>query len=83
METLITPMSSEKNIRMIEKENKLCFIIHKSATAKNVKNAVETQFKVKVAKVNTLYDTKGQKKAYVKLSDEFNAMDIATSLGLI
>lgn len=83
METLITPMSSEKNIRMIEKENKLCFIIDKNATAKNVKKAVEAQFKVRVAKVNTLYDTKGQKKAYVKLSPEDNAMDIATSLGLI
>jgi large subunit ribosomal protein L23Ae len=83
METLITPMSSEKNIRMIEKENKLCFIVDKNATAKNVKKAVETQFKVKVVKVNTLYDTKGQKKAYVKLSEENNAMDIATSLGLI
>jgi ribosomal protein uL23 len=83
METLITPMSSEKNIRMIEKENKLCFIVDKNATAKIIKKAVETQFKVKVAKVNTLYDTKGQKKAYVKLSEENNAMDIATSLGLI
>jgi large subunit ribosomal protein L23 len=83
METLVTPMSSEKNIRMIEKENKLCFIIDKNATAKNVKKAVEEQFKVKVAKVNTLYDTNGRKKAYVKLSEENSAMDIATSLGLI
>ncbi|MFT4309401.1 MAG: 50S ribosomal protein L23 [Candidatus Woesearchaeota archaeon] len=83
METLVTPMSSEKNIRMIERENKLCFIIDKNAKAKHVKKEVEDRFKVKVVKVNTLYDTKGRKKAYVKLSEEDNAMDIATSLGLI
>ena len=38
---------------------------------------------VKVEKINTLIDTTGEKKAYVKFSKDTPAIDIATNLGLM
>jgi large subunit ribosomal protein L23 len=77
------PLSTEKTIRLMEAENKLVFIVDRSATKDDVKKAIEELFKVKVAKVNTFVTAQGQKKAYVKLSPESPALDIATELGLM
>jgi ribosomal protein uL23 len=80
---IITPLSTEKAIRMIEQQNKLAFIIQLSATSKQVKDEIEKRFKVKVEKVNVMHDTMGRKKAYVKLTSDYSALDIATDLALI
>ena len=40
-------------------------------------------FKVKVLKVNTLFDMEGRKKAYIKLAVENPAIDVMTKLGLM
>ena len=77
------PLSTEKSIRLMESENKLIFVIDKRANKKEVKEAVEKVFKVKVTKVNTYITSKGEKRAYVKFSDETPAIDIATQLGLM
>ena len=78
-----TPLSTEKHIRLIERENKLSFVIDKNATRDQVKREIEERFKTKVWKVNTLTDTKGRKRAYVSLLEEGAALDIATDLGLL
>ena len=80
---LKVPLSTEKDIRLMEKENKIVFIVDNKATKEEIKKEVEERFKVKVLKVNTMYDTNGKKKAYVKLSEETPAIDIATELGLL
>ncbi len=80
---LKVPLSTEKDIRLMEKENKIVFIVDNKATKEEIKKEVEERFKVKVVKVNTMYDTNGKKKAYVKLSEETPAIDIATELGLL
>jgi len=67
----------------MESENKLLFEVDMSASKTDIKSEVEDLFKVKVLKVNTYITTKGKKKAYVKLSPETPAMDVATNLGLI
>lgn len=77
------PLTTEKAVRMMEAENKLTFIVERTATKKQIKEAVETMFNVKVVKVNTLINSLGKKKAYIKLSPENLAMDIATKLGLM
>jgi ribosomal protein uL23 len=77
------PLATEKAIRLMEAENKLIFVIDKSATKKEVKKAVEELFKVKVIKVNTLNDITGGKRAYVKFAFDTPAIDIATKLGLM
>lgn len=77
------PLSTEKSIRLMESENKLIFVVDKSARKKEIKEAIEKAFKVKVDKVNTFIDVKGRKKAYIKFSKETPAIDIATQLGLM
>lgn len=77
------PLSTEKSIRLMEAENKLTFIVEKKATKQDIKKAVEELFKIKVVKVNSFVTFGGEKKAYVKLSKEKSALDVATQLGLM
>ena len=67
----------------MESENKLIFIVDMKAKKKEIKEAIEKLFKVKVSKVNTFVTPRGEKRAYVKLSPEHPAIDIATELGLM
>ncbi len=82
-EVIKYPLSTEKSIRLMESENKLVFVVDRKANKKDIKEAIETMFKVKVKSVNTLIDPEGNKKAYVKFSEETPAIDIATQLGLM
>ena len=77
------PLSTEKAIRLMESENKLVFVVDDKASKQEIKKAIENRFDVKVVKVRTLNDSKGRKKAYVKFSAEFPAIDLATRLGLM
>jgi ribosomal protein uL23 len=77
------PLSTEKSIKMMEAENKLIFLVHEKANKKTLKEAIEKLFKVKVTGVRTFTNAKGQKRAYVKLSDETPAIDIATEIGMM
>ncbi len=77
------PLSTEKSLRLMESANKLIFIVDKDATKNDIATEIEKLFKVKVVKVNTLINHDGKKRAYVKLSDETPAIDIATQLGLM
>jgi len=82
-EVIKQPVSTEKAIRLMESENKLVFVVDQRAKKSDVKKAVEEIFKVKVLSVNTLITPQGNKKAYVKLSDDNPAIDIATKLGVM
>ena len=77
------PLATEKSIRLMESENKLIFVVDNAATKADIKKAIQEIFKVKVAKVNTFVAPNGEKRAYVKLSPESPAIDIATELGLM
>ena|SRR3989338_2905239 len=74
---------TEKAIRNIEKENKLVFIVDRSADKSEIKNSVEAAYSEKVTSVNTLIDQKGRKKATVKFAKANAAGDIAVKLGII
>ncbi len=80
---LIRPLHTEKALLLIEKHNTLTFIVSRDSTKHDIKYAVEKLFNVKVVKVNTLITPKGEKKAYVKLSKEYKASDIASRLGIL
>jgi len=82
-EVIKYPLSTEKSLRLMESENKLIFVVDNRATKPDVRAAIEEQFKVKVMKVNTYTDMDGRKRAYIKLSNETPAIDIATNLGLM
>ena len=77
------PLSTEKSIRLMESETKLGFIVDRKAKKSEIKEAIEKEFKVKVDSVNVFIGVDGEKKAYVRLSPETPAIDIATQLGLM
>ncbi|MEM3389755.1 MAG: 50S ribosomal protein L23 [Thermoproteota archaeon] len=80
---IIRPVSTEKSFRLIEKENKLIFIVDPKADKNTVKEAVEKSFNVKVEKVNIIRSITGEKKAVVKLAKEHSAMDLASRLKIV
>ncbi len=80
---IISPFSSERIFELIESQNKLAFIVHKSANKMTIKRAIEKLYNVKVVKVNTMITPQGKKKAIVKLHPTNNAIDLATALGLM
>ncbi len=48
------PLTTESAMKKIEDNNTLVFIVHKRANKPQIKTAVRTLYKIKVAKVNTL-----------------------------
>lgn len=80
---IVRPVSSEKALSLIEKENVITLIVDRRANKKIIKEAVEKIFGVKVVSVRTLITRDGEKKAYIKLSKEYKASDIATRLGML
>ena len=80
---VVYPMMSEDTVKLIEAENKITFIVNDKANKHDVKRAVEELYEVKVSRVYTLTTPEGKKKAYVKLSPESKASDLAVKLGLL
>lgn len=79
---IIRPLITEKTFDLIERENKLVFIVNKSANKNQIKRAIENIHNVKVIGVNTLITSKGEKKAFIKLHPDYSAQDIAIELGI-
>lgn len=82
-DTLIYPHLTEKSMNMVELENKLVFMVNRNSKKEEIKDAIEKEFGVKVEWVRTEITTRGQKKAFVKISPDFSAADIASKLGMI
>ena len=77
------PMMTERSVNMIETENKLVFIVDRRATKDDIKAAVKELYEVDATTVNTLITRKGEKKAFVKLADAYDASDVAIRLGIL
>merc|ERR1719399_2200872 len=46
-------------------------------------SAIKKLYDIKVCKVNTLIRPDGQKKAYVRLASDYDALDVASKIGII
>ncbi len=80
---IIYPMMSEDTVKLIETENKITFIVRNEASKHDIRRAVEELYEVKVSRVSTLTTPEGLKKAYVKLSPESKASELAVRLGIL
>jgi large subunit ribosomal protein L23 len=81
--TIQYPVMTEVTSRILEAENKLVFIVNKKATKRDIKAAVEELYDVVVYKVNSTITPEGKKKAFVKLTPDYKAVDIAIKLGIL
>lgn len=76
-------LMTEKAIQLIETQNKLAFVVRRSATKSDIKKAIEHVFQTPVSKVNTVVDQDGRKKAFVRFAKQGEAGEIAIRLGII
>ncbi|MCW4007899.1 MAG: 50S ribosomal protein L23 [Candidatus Bathyarchaeota archaeon] len=82
-EVILHPLMTESASLMVERDNKLIFIVNLNATKADVKRAVEALYEVKVDKVTVQITPQGEKKAFVKLKPEYKASDVAIKLGIL
>lgn len=82
-EILLYSLMGEKSTGMREKENTLTFVVKKTATKKQVSEAVEKLYNVDVVVVRTMNMMDGRKKAHVRLSEKHSADEIASHFGVI
>ncbi|SCM05344.1 60S ribosomal protein L23, putative [Plasmodium chabaudi chabaudi] len=77
------PLTSEKAMKKIEEINTLVFICDKRADKRKIKKSVKSLFDIKCAKVNVLNRLNGDKKAYVRLSKDHDALEVANKIGIL
>merc|ERR1712232_1400212 len=77
------PVTTESAMKKIEEINTLVFIVDIKANKVNIREAVQAMYDVKAAKVDTLIRPDGKKKAYVRLTQDYDALDVANRIGII
>ena len=70
-------------MKKIEENNTLVFIVDLKANKKQIKLAVKKLYDIQALRVNTLIRPDGQKKAYVRLTSDYDAQDVASKIGII
>lgn len=79
---IIKPYITEKTFNMIEKENKLTFLVNSTANKKQIAEAMKVLYEANASIINTARTGKG-KKAMIEFSQPEGARDLATRLGLV
>ena len=76
------PLVTEKAMNQMDFDNKLVFIVRDTATKPEIRDEVADRYEVTVEKVNTQMTMKGRKKATVSLSEEDDAQEVASRIGV-
>ncbi|KAF8272641.1 ribosomal protein L23/L15e core domain-containing protein [Lactarius quietus] len=77
------PLNTESAMKKIEEHNTLVFLVDIKANKRQIKDAVKKLWDVQAEKVNTLIRPDGKKKAYVRLTPDHDALDVANKIGFI
>merc|ERR1719449_523975 len=77
------PLTTESAMKKIEELNTLVFIVDVRANKRQIKDAVSQMYDVTASKINTLIRPDGKKKAYIHLTQNYDALDIANRIGII
>jgi len=76
------PHVTEKAVDKMDFENKMLFICHSDATKGEIVDAIEAQFDIAITDINTMVTPDGEIKATVQLSDDHDAQEIASRMGV-
>ncbi|MDQ2049758.1 50S ribosomal protein L23 [Natronolimnohabitans sp. A-GB9] len=76
------PLVTEKAMNDMDFENKLQFVVNPDATKPEISDVVEERFEVTVDDINTQVTMNGKKKAVVKLSEDDDAQEVASRIGV-
>ena len=77
------PLATEKAMKCIENHNTLVFLVDPKSTKSQIKKSAETLYSIHVKGVNTLIRPDGKKKAFVKLTPDYDALDVANKIGIL
>lgn len=70
-------------MKSIEEQNTLVFTVDRKANKNQIKEAIKKMYDVDAVRVNTLITPRGAKKAYIKLTADVDALDVANKIGFI
>jgi large subunit ribosomal protein L23 len=76
------PLVTEKAMNEMDFDNKLLFITDIDATKPEIKKEVEDRYDVTVEGINTQITPKAKKKATLALSDDDDATEVASRIGV-
>ena len=82
MSVMKYPYVTEKAMNEMDYRNKLQFVVDDDATKADITSDIGEQFDVSITKVTTQITPQGQKKATVTLSEDDDAQDVASRLGV-
>lgn len=80
---IVSPIATETAMKKVEDSNTLVFEVSMKANKHQIKSAVKELYEVDVDHINTLVKPNGTKKAYIRLTSDFDALDIANRIGYI
>jgi large subunit ribosomal protein L23 len=76
------PNVTEKAMDKMDFENKLEFVVALDASKPEIGEALSEQFDIAIDSINTQVTPEGTKKATVRLSDEDDAEEVASRIGV-
>ena len=76
------PLVTEKAMDQMDFDNTLQFIVHIDADKTAVRDEIESRYDVTVESLNTMVTPQGEKKAVVRLSEDDDAQEIASRIGV-
>ncbi len=79
---ILNPYITEKTFELVETQKKICFIVEKTSTKLEIKDAINTLYEQKAKTVNTARTIYG-KKAFVEFETVDIARDLATKIGML
>merc|ERR1712031_85066 len=77
------PLTTESAMKKIEENNTLVFIVDVRASKSQIKESIKKMYDIDTQKINTLIRPDGQKKAYVRLTQDYDVLDVANKIGII
>merc|ERR1711934_1078172 len=77
------PLTTESAMKKIEENNTPVFIVDVRASKSQIKESIKKMYDIDTSKINTLIRPDGQKKAYVRLTQDYDALDVANKIGII
>ncbi|MFC6835208.1 50S ribosomal protein L23 [Halomarina ordinaria] len=82
MSVIKYPNVTEKAMNEMDFQNKLEFVVDADASKPEIKSALEEQFDIAIDDVNTQITPDGNKKATVRLSEDDDAQEVASRIGV-
>jgi len=82
IQIVLKPYITEKTFALVEKENRICFIVKDNATKPKIMEAVKILYDEEPTAVNVCKTVYG-KKAFVKFQTTEKARDLATKIGML